>query len=166
MVIDSGATTHFCSEEMDLPKEGESNKAVYLPNGDIIRMTKRTSLPFRQLSKKAREAHVLPQLRQSLMSVNKLSEEGYTTIFHLENEGVTVHEKGTLTIATSSPPVLQGCKEKEDNLWTVSTNEEQGKEEANNAYNLPSTKQSIRYLHAAAGFPVESEWIKAIKAGN
>jgi hypothetical protein len=33
-------------------------------------------------------------------------------------------------------------------------------------YNLPSTKQSIRYLHAAAGFPVESEWIKAIKAGN
>jgi len=34
MVIDSGATTHFCNEEMDLPKEGESNKAVYLPNGD------------------------------------------------------------------------------------------------------------------------------------
>jgi hypothetical protein len=30
----------------------------------------------------------------------------------------------------------------------------------------PSTKQSIRYLHAAAGFPVKSEWIKAIKAGN
>jgi len=28
------------------------------------------------------------------------------------------------------------------------------------------TKQSILYLHAAAGFPVESEWIKAIKAGN
>ena len=166
MVIDSGATTHFCSEEMDLPKEGESNKAVYLPNGDIIRTTKRTSLPFQQLSKKAREAHVLPQLRQSLMSVNKLSEEGYTTIFHPENEGVTVHEKGTLTIATSSPPVLQGCKEKGDNLWTVSTNEEESEEEANNVYNLPSTKQSIRYLHAAAGFPVKSEWIKAIKAGN
>ncbi len=62
-------------------------------------------------------------------------------------------EKGTLTIAT-------------DNLWTVSTNEEESKEEANNVYNLPSTKQSIRYLHAAAGFPVKSEWIKAIKAGN
>jgi len=55
---------------------------------------------------------------------------------------------------------------KGDNLWTVSTNEEEGKEEANNAYNLPSTKQSIQYLHAAAGFPMESKWIKAIKAGN
>jgi len=100
------------------------------------------------------------------MSVNKLSEEGYTTIFHPENKGVTVHEKGTLTIATSSPPVLQGCKEKGDNLWTESTNEEESKEKANNVYNLPSTKQSIRYLHAAAGLPVKSEWIKAIKAGN
>ena len=27
-------------------------------------------------------------------------------------------------------------------------------------------KQSIRYLHATAGFPVESKWIKSIKAGN
>ncbi len=36
LVIDSGATSHFCSEEMDLPEEGESNKSVYLPNGDII----------------------------------------------------------------------------------------------------------------------------------
>jgi hypothetical protein len=26
MVIDSGATSHFCSEEMDLPKEGESKQ--------------------------------------------------------------------------------------------------------------------------------------------
>jgi hypothetical protein len=143
MVIDSGATTHFCSEEMDLPEEGQSNKAVYLLNGNIIQTTKRTSLPFRQLSNRAREAHVLPQLRQSLMSVNKLSEEGYTTIFHPENEGVTVHERGTLTIATSSPPVLQGCKKRGDNLWTVSANKEEGKEEANNIYNLPSTKQSI-----------------------
>jgi hypothetical protein len=74
-IEDSGANSHFCSEEMDLPEEGESNKSVYLPNGNTIRTTKRTSLPFQQLSKKAREAHVLPHLRQSLMSVNKLSEE-------------------------------------------------------------------------------------------
>jgi hypothetical protein len=31
------------------------------------------------------------------MSVNKLSEEGYTTIFHPENEGVTVHERGIIS---------------------------------------------------------------------
>jgi hypothetical protein len=33
-------------------------------------------------------------------------------------------------------------------------------------YNIPSTKESIRYLHAAAGFPVKESWKDAIKAGN
>ena len=63
--------------------------------------------------------------------------------------------------------MLQGCKEKGDNLWTVSANEEECEEEANNVYtSLSLTKQSIHYLHAAAGFPVESESTKAIKTGN
>jgi hypothetical protein len=45
------------------------------------------------------------------MSIHKLSSEGNMKNFHPENEGVTVHKKGTLTITTNSPPVLQGCKE-------------------------------------------------------
>jgi hypothetical protein len=40
------------------------------------------------------------------------------------------------------------------------------REEASNVYNLPSIEQSIKYLHAAAGYPVEDTWIKAINAGN
>ncbi len=99
------------------------------------------------------------------MSVHKLSNKGYMTIFHPENEGVTVHEKGTLTITTSNPPVLQGCKEEGGKLWTV-TAKENNEEEINNVYNFLSTKQSICYLHTLAGFPVESEWIKAIKVEN
>jgi hypothetical protein len=86
-------------------------------------------------------------------------------MFHLENGGVTVHKKGTITITTSNPPVLQGCKEEEGKLQTV-TATENNEEKINNVYNLPSTKQSIHYLHALAGFPIESRWIKAIKAGN
>ena len=39
-------------------------------------------------------------------------------------------------------------------------------EEAHNVYSLPSISQSIRYLHAAAGFPVQETWIDAIQAGN
>ncbi len=50
----------------------------------------------------------------------------------------SAHTKRTLTITTSNPPVLQGCKETGDNLWTVAANEE-GEEEANNVYNLPLT---------------------------
>ena len=63
-------------------------------------------------------------------------------------------------------PILQGCKNKGEKLWTISTKDEQNNKQANNVYNLPSIKQTVKYLHAAAGFPVAETWIKAIKAGN
>jgi hypothetical protein len=33
-------------------------------------------------------------------------------------------------------------------------------------YNLPSTAQAIKFLHAAAGYPVKETWISAINFGN
>lgn len=35
-----------------------------------------------------------------------------------------------------------------------------------NAHDLPSVLALVHYLHAAAGFPVKSTWLAAIKAGN
>ncbi len=91
-------------------------------------------------------------------------------IFHPGEEGVTIHKKDTITIVTTEPPILQGNKSRGAKLWTTSAQykrkKEQAKERANNAYDLPSIKQTIRYLHAAAGFPVKDTWIKAIKARN
>ena len=37
---------------------------------------------------------------------------------------------------------------------------------AYSAYNFPSIEALVRYFHAAAGFPVRSTWLDAIKAGN
>ena len=39
------------------------------------------------------------------------------------------------------------------------------KEAINNVYELPSTKQTIQYLHVCAGYPTKTTWLKAIKAG-
>ncbi len=39
-------------------------------------------------------------------------------------------------------------------------------QQANSVYNLPSTKQAIKWMHAICGYPVKSTWFKAIKAGN
>ena len=33
-------------------------------------------------------------------------------------------------------------------------------------YDLPSTKQGIKLMHAVCGYPVKSTWRKAVKAGN
>jgi hypothetical protein len=166
LVIDSGATSNFVPIEMNLPRMGKSNKEVYLPDNTTLQATYCTELPLKKLSKRARQADILPGLKTPLISVNKMSEEGYTTIFHPGEEGVTVHKTDTITIATTEPPVLQGCKAKGKKLWTVSANDEEKIEQVNTVYNLPSIGQSVRYLHAAAGFPVEESWIKAIKAGN
>eukprot|EP00804_Cyclotella_cryptica_P009373 CCRYP_018077-RA/>CCRYP_018077-RA protein AED:0.09 eAED:0.09 QI:0/0/0/1/1/1/2/0/1069 len=35
-----------------------------------------------------------------------------------------------------------------------------------NVYELPSIEQTIRYLHAAAGFPTKATWMAAIRRGN
>jgi hypothetical protein len=79
-----------------------------------------------------------------------------------------IHKEGTLTITTSEPPILQGCKAKGAKLWTVSTNQTQNNtlKHALNACSLPSIGQTIKYLHAAAGYPMEETWIKSIQAEN
>jgi hypothetical protein len=110
LVIDSGATSHFVPEELDLPKKGKSDKEVFLPDNSSLQASYKTELPFEQLSNIAREADILPGLKTPLISVNKLAEEGYTTIFHPGEEGVTIHKKDTITITTTEPPVLQGSK--------------------------------------------------------
>ncbi len=167
IIIYSGATSHFISKELNLPSEGKSNKEVYLPDNTRLRTSTKTKLHFKQLTKAAREADILPGLKQLLLSVNKMAEEGYTTIFHPGEEGVTIHKEGTVTITTSKPQVLEGYKNNPAKLWMVSaTQNTKNHEEAINVYSLPSIQQSIKYIHAAAKFPVKETWINAIKHGN
>jgi hypothetical protein len=127
---------------MNLPRMGKSNKEVYLPDNTTLQATYHTELPLNQLSTRARQADILPGLKTPLISVNKMAEEGYTTIFHPGEEGVTVHKTGTVTIAMTEPPVLQGCKRKGAKLWTVSADDEAKKEQVNKVYDLPSIGQT------------------------
>jgi len=60
IIIDSGATSHFMIEDLHLPMEGASNKEVYLPNNAKLRTSRRTKLPFDNLTNVAWEADVLP----------------------------------------------------------------------------------------------------------
>jgi hypothetical protein len=143
LVIYSRATSNFVREEMNLPKKGKSNKEVFLPDNTKLQVSYKTKLPFEQLSNKAREADILPGLNTPLVSINKMAEEGYNTVFHPGEEEVTVHKKGTITIAMTEPPILQGCKSKGAKLWAISAGNETKKEQANNAYNLSLISQTV-----------------------
>jgi hypothetical protein len=133
MIIGSAATSNFISDKLDLTKTGASKIKVNLPDNFTLQTSDKTLLPFEQLSNKAREARILPGLKSSLLSVHEMAENGYTTIFHEQNEGVTIHKSGTLTVTPSEPPVLRGSKPTGSNLWTVLTNGNKPKwEKANN----------------------------------
>jgi hypothetical protein len=119
IIIDLGATLHYMSEDLNLPRTGPSQIKVYLPDNSTLQATSTTQLPFQQLSTKVRKASILLGLKNSFLSVNEMAENGYSTIFRPGNEGVTIHKKGTLTIMMTKPPMLQECKRNRANLQTV-----------------------------------------------
>ena len=92
-VIDSGATSSFWRPEDAHIKTGEaSGKVVVMPNGQETRSSEKALLPNEQLNEAARDLDVLPELQHnSLLSVVKLADAGYTTVFHAGDGGVTVH---------------------------------------------------------------------------
>ena len=170
MVLNSGATSSFVWPEENLILTGFSDKIVALPDGSTKRATHTAILPFDALSDEAKKADVLPGLRpNSLVSVGKLADADYTTVFHPRGEGVTVHKKDTLKLTLLRKPVLQGWRDP-NGLWRLSratkplirAKRKSPNELAANVYSLPSMPQAIKYLHAAAGFPVKDTWIDAV----
>ena len=94
MVVDLGTTSHFVRPSDNFPNTGPSHKSVSLPNGAIIKATNMAQLPFAGLTNKAREAHVLPELKAHLLiSVPKLADEGYVTLFLDGQKGVAIQSQ-------------------------------------------------------------------------
>jgi len=155
------ATSNFIQSADGFELTGPSSKTVSTTNGQIMRATMTALLPLTQLRAGAREAIVIPELKQALMSVKQLADQGYTTIFHPHLEGVTVHDNDGFKLVTSKPPLLQGWREK-GGLWTVPLAEEK----AMNVYELPSMKEVVRFQHAALGFPTKATLLTSIHNNN
>ena len=91
-VLDSGATSTFIKPEHGAEPTGEkSNKIVRVPNGQSMIASEKAMLPNKKLRDEARECDILPGLhKDSLISVGKLADAGYYTIFMPGNQGVQV----------------------------------------------------------------------------
>ncbi len=65
IIINSGATSHFMSKDLDLhlPTDEVSNKEVFIPDNSKLRTSNKTKLPFEQLLDAARGADILPGLK-------------------------------------------------------------------------------------------------------
>ena len=92
---------------------------------------------------------------------------------------VLIYDGTNLQITINKEAILRGWRDKPSGLWRIPLSKAgppqkqeyvllpKGSEEViNNVYELPSTEQVIRYLHACAEFPTKTTWIKAIWAGS
>ena len=105
------------------------------------------------MAKEAKEIEILPELKHnSLISVSKLSDAGYTTVFDPANGGVNIYWSDDIVINVKKEAVIQGWRD-ESGLWRIPIKEEVENintdtlllqrpipsEAAQNVYELPST---------------------------
>ncbi len=151
-MLDSGASKTFVNSRRGLQLTGRSDKVVETK----LQATNTGLLSTRALSKGAREAIVVPGMSQpALMSVSTLANSGYTTVFLPGNDGVDVYCANNVVISSTAPPALQGWRDGRGMWMVLVVNDNQISpgldvaETAMGVYGLPSTKEVVRFLHAA-----------------
>ncbi len=109
--------------------------------------------------------------------MGKTADDGTISIF--TKDGVTVHEETDVLITCKGEPILIGVRN-EQGRYRIPLIQQQGQwqprqpskqaqkclRQANSIYDLPSTEQAIKWVHAVCGYPVKLTWLKAIKVGN
>jgi hypothetical protein len=111
------------------------------------------------------------------MSVGKTSDDGMVSVF--TKEGINVFKEEDVLITCKGEPILIGIQNNQGQYrtplmqqrghWQPQRPSKQARkalQQANCVYNLPSTKQAIKWMHTVHGYPVKSTWLKAIKVGN
>ena len=181
VTYDSGADGHYISEadrqRSRLPILRKSHKHVGVANGGTSQGTHVTSLPIAQLSEQAAEADTFSDFPHSLMSVGKTADDGTISIF--TKHGVTVHKEDDVLITCKGEPILIGARDEagryripliqQRGQWQPRKPSKQARRilrQANSVYDLPSTEQAIKWMHAVCGYPVKSTWLAAVQAGN
>jgi hypothetical protein len=172
-MLDSGASKMFVNSRQGLQLTGPSDKVVVTAGGTKLHATNTGLLSTLALSKGAREAIVVPGMSQTaLMSVATLANNGYTTVFLPGQEGVDIFRANNVVISPTAPPALQGWRD-DRGLWMVPIVDEPTispgidvAEAAMGVYKLPSTKEVVRFLHAALGHPTQATLLTAAQHGN
>jgi len=146
-------------------------------NGDTCQGTNVTTLPVLQLPAQTVEANTFKDFPHSLMSVGKASNAGTISIF--TKDGVTVHNEEDVLITCKGEPILIGARDEcgwycipliqRHGQWQPRAPSKKAKKalrQANSVYDLPSTEQAIKWMHAVCGYPVKSTWLAAVQAGK
>ena len=181
VTYDSGSDGNYVSEadrtKLGLPIMRISTKRVTVANSGASKVKYVTRLPLKQLSPNAAEADTFEDFPTSLMSVGETLDDGNVSVF--TKEDVKVYKEEDVLITCKGKPILVG-KRDECGRYCIPLIQQKGQwqpqvpnkrtnkhlQKANSVYELSSTEEAFKWIHAVCGYPVNSTWLKAIKAGN
>ena len=133
------------------------------PDGRTGKATKKMLLKH-NLRLAAREMNIVPGLHSALVSIPKLADAGYTTVFN--KNGAAIYDDYTTKITATSPPVLESERYEHTGMWKLDLNpaaslptpEGQAAplETINVIFDLPSARETFLWYHASAGFPTKA----------
>ena len=112
----------------------------------------------------AHEVNIVPGLHTTLISVPKFANADYITVF--DKNRATIYDPTTTNVQTTEPPVLTAPWCNTMGLWKLPLEPQQITDTLNATFDLPSTRQTLAWYHAAAGFPTKETFIDAVRAGN
>ena len=125
----------------------------------------------------AGDMNIVPNLHSSLISVPKMADQGYMAVF--DKQEARIYDGTTTTVTASGDPIIITHRCDNTGLWKMNLdldtkilghkNLEQFYPEvdvANTIFDLPNSRHSLMYFHAAAGFPAKETFTNAVRAGN
>ncbi len=118
-ILDTGATSGAAPEEDEDAFEDTdelSKKTFMFPDKRTNKATKKMHLKHK-FCPAAREINIVPGLHSTLVSILKLSDAGYTTVF--SKKGVVIYDDRTTTITADKPPVLEANRFNLTGLWKL-----------------------------------------------
>ena len=192
MIVDSGTTSTIGSifddrNDKFIPTGEKSTKVFKVANGIEEKATEKKLLQHK-LRPASREVNIVPGITNSLLSTSKLADDNYITIF--DKDKVEIFDATNTKVITTRGAIIRGFRCPITGLHRVPlvpTNEITNlntdtilcsrppteylrnrpppTEAINNVYELRTQAELVRYFHAAAGFPTQATWIRAIKRG-
>ena len=144
----------MCNDDIKSETPAQPTR-VRLPNNATMQSNQIGHLQL-PLSPSATETNLFSTINHNLTSIGQLCDDGCEATF----------TKTKVTVTKNGKTIIQGSRDKSTKLWILPTKLEGIPEErAYNVYETTNATERVQYLHAAAGYPVPSTWVKAIKKG-
>jgi hypothetical protein len=173
--LDTGCTSGAGAEmDMDFFHDTglPSKKVFMLPDASKIPATKIMRLKH-NLREGAGEMNIVPNLHSSLISVPKMATQGYIAVF--DKKEARIYDGTTITIMALGDPIIIAPRCDDTGLWKMNLNQDYkilgressnqfiaGVDVANAIFDLPNSRQSLMYFHAAARFPTKETFMHAV----